>query len=185
MKSWKKPERKKNSNWFFFFTGLSSPHCKYLQPNYDQITAYGCTTTAIQSKIVMLQNVNKHWRALLERPLEETIQSNWGPSRIHQASIRGLLRVLQRSNRRSVGCSCQWSYCVLSKWPLQMTSPNNLSMWALQCLFTFWNITILDCNSNHLVLYSILSLIPMSTMNIDWHPTTNGWNQKMAVGVQP
>ena len=39
---------------------------------------------------------------------------------------------------------------------LQMTSPNNLSKWALQCLFTFWNITILDCNSNYLVLYSIL-----------------------------
>ena len=22
-------------------------HCKYLRPNYDQIAAYGCTTTAI------------------------------------------------------------------------------------------------------------------------------------------
>ena len=31
-----------------------------------------------------------------------------------------------------------------------------LSKWALQCLFTFLNITILDCNSNYLALYSIL-----------------------------
>ena len=33
---------------------------------------------------------------------------------------------------------------------------NSLYKWALQCLFTFWNITILDCNSNYLALYSIL-----------------------------
>ena len=30
------------------------------------------------------------------------------------------------------------------------------SKWALQCLFTFWNIMNLDCNSNCLALYSTL-----------------------------
>ena len=37
-----------------------------------------------------------------------------------------------------------------------IVSSNGLSKWALQCLFTFWNIMILDCNSNYLALYSIL-----------------------------
>ena len=97
----------------------------------------------LQSKIVIFQNVNKHWWAHLEKPLEETIQSHWGPSGIHQCTIGAPLGVCQGSFR------CQLR-------ALQMTSPNNLSKWALQCLFTFWNITILDCNSNYLVLYSIL-----------------------------
>jgi hypothetical protein len=39
---------------------------------------------------------------------------------------------------------------------LQMTSPNNLSKWALKCLFTFWNITIL--RRGHLAYFSCLSL---------------------------
>jgi hypothetical protein len=51
----------------------------------------------------MFQNVNKHWRSQLERPLEETIQSNWGPSGVHWGSIGGPLGVLQRSNRGPLG----------------------------------------------------------------------------------
>ena len=52
--------------------------------------------------------------------------------------------------------------------------------WALQHLFTFWNIMILDCNSNCLALYSVLFFF--STMNLDWHTTTtNGGTQGMVV----
>ena len=120
---------------------------------------------------------------------------------------------------------------------LWTVSSNSISKWALQCLFTFCNITILgcnsnystlysmllldtnvyndsyltsyyqwlepgngssscchwlypasitilDCNSNQLALYDILSLIPMSTINHIWHPTTIGWNQWMVVVVR-
>ena len=67
----------------------------------------------------MFQNVNNHWRAQLERPSEETIQSNWGPSRIHRGSIVGLSRVLWRSNMSLLGDP--------NVYALQMTSPNDLS----------------------------------------------------------
>ena len=43
----------------------------------------------LQSKIVMFQNVNTNWRAHLERPLEEAIQSNWGPSGVLWGSNKG------------------------------------------------------------------------------------------------
>ena len=116
--------------------------------------------------MVMFQNVNKHWRAHLERPMEETIQGNWVWSKIHRGSIRaplglhrgsigGLLGVLWGSFR--VHTEDHWVFLSMKLLcAFQMTSPNNLSNWALQCLFTFWNITILDCNSNYLALYSIL-----------------------------
>ena len=37
-------------------------HCKYLRPNYDQIAAYGCTTTAIPwfRPLVKLLDVNQY-----------------------------------------------------------------------------------------------------------------------------
>ena len=58
---------------------------------------------------------------------------------------------------------------------LQMTSPNNLSKWALQCLFTFWNITILDCNSSHLVLYSICTFFDTNVYNDYWLTSYYQW----------
>ena len=83
--------------------------------------------------------------------MEEIIQSNWGPSRIHRGSIMGPLGFFGGQT------GVPWVFLSMKLLrALQMTSPNNLSKWALQCLFTFWNITILDCNSNYLVLYSIL-----------------------------
>ena len=88
---------------------------------------YNTKQLELQSKIVMFQNVNKHWRAHLERPLEKTIQSNWGPSRIHRGSIGGLSGVLWASNRGPLGVRRACSPTDLSKWPLQIISPSGLS----------------------------------------------------------
>ena len=60
--------------------------------------------------MVMFQNVNKHCRAHLERPLEETILSNWGQSRIHGAPSglhRGSFGGPSGVKQGSVGCLCQ------------------------------------------------------------------------------
>ena len=69
-----------------------------------------------------------HWRSI------------GAPSGVCQVSFKGQARVRWGSDMHA----------------LQMISPNNLSKLAVQYLFTFWNIMILDYNSNHLVLYSIL-----------------------------
>ena len=117
-----------------------------------------------------------HWKRLFKvtRVCWKSIKA---PSGLHWC-IGGMYGVLWVSNRDLL------SVCVNA---LQMNSPNNLSKWALQCLFTFWNITILDCNSNYLVLYSIL-FFDTNVYNEYWltsYYQFNGWNQGMAVVVQP
>ncbi len=72
-------------------------------------------------------------------------------------------------------------YCLTSYY--QWLEPGNGSSSCCYWLYPA-SITILDCNSNYLALYHILSLIAMSTINPIWHPTTNGWNQWMAVVVR-
>ena len=68
---------------------------------------YNAKQLELQSKIIMFHNVNKHWRAQLDRPLEETIQSRLGlsiraPSGLHQGT-GGPLGVKQGF----LGCLCQ------------------------------------------------------------------------------
>jgi hypothetical protein len=89
---------------------------------------------------------------------------------VHWGSIQNPSGVLRGSNRGPTGVSRG----VCPGW--SSVSPNDLSKWALQCLFTFWNITILDCNSNFLALYSIL-FFDTNVYNEYWHLTTNGWIQ--------
>ena len=99
----------------------------------------------------MFQNVNKHWRAHLERDYlersfgEHTIASlTWTPN-----------SPLFDPRRTPVRPPMEHRWILNEPQLLWIVSSNGLSKWALQCLFTFWNITILDCNSNYLALYSI------------------------------
>ena len=99
----------------------------------------------------MFQNVNKHRRAHLERSFgEHAIASlTRTPKRTHCLTPwRSPLRTLDRPLVEP------W-WILDEPQLLWIVSSNGLSKWAHQCLFTFWNITILDCNSNYLVLYSI------------------------------
>ena len=116
---------------------------------------------------------DKHWRAHLEKLFREFI---W---RGHLESMQQLYWhkhpmdpcLTLKGPPKDPLMEPQWSLMQgVLKVPqlLWIASSNGLSMWALRCLFTFGNITNLDCNSNYnyLVLYSILFL-PMSTINID------------------
>ena len=114
-----------------------------------------CRQLELQSKNVMFQNVNKQWRAHLERLLKETIQSNWGPLRIHQGSIVG--SVVGKTGVRRVFMSMK----ILRA--LQMNSPSGLSNVCLH-FGTLRSQTVI-LTTQYCILY--FSLILMSTMNID------------------
>ena len=64
-----------------------------------------------------------------------------------QHPLHGPLTVPNRSLTDPEGLQLLW-----------IVSSNSISKWALQCLFTFCNITILGCNSNYSTLYSMLLL---------------------------
>ena len=74
----------------------------------------------------MFQNVNKHWRAHLERLFGEVI---W----------RAPNSFLDKDTQQTPDGGP-----IEPQWILD--GPQLLSKWALQCLFTFWNINILYCN---------------------------------------
>ena len=99
----------------------------------------------------MFQNWNKHWRALLEGLFGEVIwraRNSFIYMNTHQTPV------WPSKDPQQTPMEPWWILDGLQL--LWIVSSNGLSMWALQCLFTFWNITILDCNSNYLALYSIL-----------------------------
>ena len=107
----------------------------------------------------MFQNVNKHWRAHLERLFEVVIwrappmKTHGHPTDTQWTPVWPPQQTPTEPQRTQDGA-------LMDPWRTQLLwifSSNGLSKWALQCLFTFWNIIMLDCNSNYLALYSILS----------------------------
>jgi hypothetical protein len=107
-------------------------------------------------QIVKFQNANKHWRAHFKSTLREII---WRAHLERSFGEHAIASLTQTPNGplfepQRTPTDLRWSpdgawWILDGPQLLWKVSSKGLSMWVLQCLFTFWNITISDCNSNY------------------------------------